>query len=132
MNKIFIHMDEGWPGFCRTNRGANGGRIYHVRADHYYQDNGAPYSLGCCALEAGVVASDVRISTDTIIYMLSRLRQKEGYDIDSYPLCMWNEGGQSYIRIGWRVKQLEYLGDTEYRVDFIEWLETQMDKTFTE
>lgn len=131
MNKIFIHMDEGWPGFCRTNRGSNGGRIYHVRADHY-QDNAAPYSLGCCALEAGVVASDVRISTDTIVYMLSRLRQKGGDDIDGYPLCMWNDDGNWYIRIGMRVKQVECLSDEEYRLDFIEWLETQLDKTFTE
>lgn len=109
MNKVFVHMDEGWPEWCRTKLGGTDGksRIYHIRADHN-PGNGAPWSLGCCALELGTVCFEVRPNNDirTIMYMFTRLRQ-QGRDIESHPICMWCErdsetSARWLIRIGVR------------------------------
>ncbi|WYV99804.1 hypothetical protein Roomu2_00124 [Pseudomonas phage vB_PpuM-Roomu-2] len=133
MNKVFVHMDEGWPEWCRTKRGGTGGgRVYHIRAD-YDPGNGAPWSLGCCAIEMGVCSFEVRPAcTRTLLYMFTRVRQ-QGRDNQSAPICIWGEDGEWYIRIGMRILQYpSYCGVTlpEDRAEFIERIEEELDKVF--
>lgn len=135
MSKIFVHMDEGWPGCVATNRGGDcGERIWHVRADHKSTDTAA-YSYGLCGVEARLIAFEVRPDVRSIMYMFSRLRRKPGYDVEDAPICIWweldyKEDAVYYIRIGNRTLQAPYFNLPIERQEFIERIEEELDKVF--
>ena len=130
MNKVFVHMDEGWPRVCRAPKTPQGW-IMHVRAD-IDPGNGAPWSLGCCGVEASLVAFEVRVCTRTIMYMISRLRSPagEGKDVESSPVCMWIKDGWYHLRVGNTKIPVPHFTPPIERQEFIEKIEEELDKVF--
>lgn len=127
-------MDEGWPGFVSTRSADKASVIYHVRADND-AGSGAPYALGCCGIQVSVIASDIRLSTRTIMYMITRLRLAPGKDIEGYPFCAWLcEDGNVAVRVGhtilWVPNRKPGAHLPEAVQQFIEQLEDELDRVF--